>query len=58
MRLPLSCSAGARIRPRPEGRGTLRGNEVAINHEGSELTRTCQTSLPTGTYCNVQPNTT
>ncbi|WP_245674338.1 carbohydrate-binding module family 20 domain-containing protein [Actinoplanes rectilineatus] len=27
---------------------------VAINHEGSALTRTFQTSLPAGTYCDVQ----
>jgi alpha-amylase len=27
---------------------------VAINHEGSALTRTFQTSLPSGTYCDVQ----
>ncbi|MER6343725.1 alpha-amylase [Streptomyces sp. NPDC001595] len=31
---------------------------VAINHEASSLTRTYQTSLPAGTYCNVQSNTT
>ncbi|MDI6102100.1 carbohydrate-binding module family 20 domain-containing protein [Actinoplanes sp. NEAU-A12] len=33
-----------------------RGNRgyVAINHEGSSLTRTFQTSLPAGTYCDVQ----
>lgn len=33
-----------------------RGNRgyVAINHEGSALTRTFQTSLPAGTYCDVQ----
>ncbi|MFD5401610.1 alpha-amylase [Streptomyces griseorubiginosus] len=30
---------------------------VAINHESSGLTRTYQTSLPAGTYCNVQNNT-
>ncbi|NBM19096.1 carbohydrate-binding module family 20 domain-containing protein [Streptomyces sp. GC420] len=30
---------------------------VAINHESSSLTRTFQTSLPAGTYCNVQDNT-
>ncbi|MGW3149088.1 alpha-amylase [Streptomyces sp. NPDC001177] len=37
-----------------------RGNKgyVAINHEASALTRTYQTSLPAGTYCNVQNNTT
>ncbi|MEW2551571.1 carbohydrate-binding module family 20 domain-containing protein [Streptomyces zhihengii] len=27
---------------------------VAINHEGSSLSRTFQTSLPSGTYCDVQ----
>uniref|UniRef100_UPI0030F48877 carbohydrate-binding module family 20 domain-containing protein n=1 Tax=Streptomyces sp. GSL17-111 TaxID=3121596 RepID=UPI0030F48877 len=27
---------------------------VAINHEGSALTRTFQTSLPSGDYCDVQ----
>ncbi|MCZ9336491.1 alpha amylase C-terminal domain-containing protein, partial [Streptomyces sp. TRM76130] len=27
---------------------------VAINHEGASLTRTYQTSLPAGTYCDVQ----
>ncbi|MEU9334537.1 alpha-amylase family protein [Streptomyces sp. NPDC048290] len=27
---------------------------VAINHESGALTRTYQTSLPAGTYCNVQ----
>ncbi|BBH67645.1 alpha-amylase [Actinoplanes sp. OR16] len=27
---------------------------VAINHESSSLTRTFQTSLPAGTYCDVQ----
>ncbi|MFF8274936.1 carbohydrate-binding module family 20 domain-containing protein [Streptomyces lateritius] len=27
---------------------------VAINHEGSALTRTFQTGLPAGTYCDVQ----
>ncbi|OAH15668.1 alpha-amylase [Streptomyces jeddahensis] len=27
---------------------------VAINHESSSLTRTYQTSLPAGTYCDVQ----
>lgn len=31
---------------------------VAINHESGALTRTYQTSLPAGTYCNVQNNTT
>ncbi|MFE1508276.1 alpha-amylase [Streptomyces sp. NPDC058726] len=30
---------------------------VAINHESGPLTRTYQTSLPAGTYCNVQNNT-
>ncbi|GAA2928374.1 carbohydrate-binding module family 20 domain-containing protein [Streptomyces enissocaesilis] len=30
---------------------------VAINHEGSSLTRTFQTSLAAGTYCDVQNNT-
>ncbi|MFG3296041.1 alpha-amylase family protein [Streptomyces sp. NPDC048179] len=30
---------------------------VAINHESSSLSRTYQTSLPAGTYCNVQNNT-
>ncbi|MFE5888881.1 alpha-amylase family protein [Streptomyces sp. NPDC056462] len=30
---------------------------VAINHESSSLTRTYQTSLAAGTYCNVQNNT-
>ncbi|MCF3133304.1 alpha-amylase [Streptomyces olivochromogenes] len=37
-----------------------RGNKgyVAINHEASSLTRTYQTSLPAGTYCDVQNNTT
>ncbi|WP_282702233.1 alpha-amylase family protein [Streptomyces sp. CC219B] len=36
-----------------------RGNKgyVAINHESGSLTRTFQTSLPAGTYCNVQNNT-
>ncbi|MGX1130216.1 alpha-amylase [Streptomyces glaucescens] len=38
------------------GRGTK--GYVAINHETSSLTRTYQTSLPAGTYCNVQNNTT
>ncbi|KAG7284788.1 hypothetical protein NEMBOFW57_009400 [Staphylotrichum longicolle] len=35
-----------------------RGNRgfVAINKEGGSLTRTFQTSLPAGTYCNVQSN--
>ncbi|MFE5257959.1 carbohydrate-binding module family 20 domain-containing protein [Streptomyces coelicoflavus] len=27
---------------------------VALNHEGTSLTRTFQTSLPTGDYCDVQ----
>ncbi|MFD5102203.1 carbohydrate-binding module family 20 domain-containing protein [Streptomyces albidochromogenes] len=30
---------------------------VAINHEGSSLTRTFQTSLAAGTYCDVQSGT-
>ncbi|WP_318211357.1 MULTISPECIES: carbohydrate-binding module family 20 domain-containing protein [unclassified Streptomyces] len=30
---------------------------VAINHETSALSRTFQTSLPAGTYCDVQSNT-
>ncbi|MER7482832.1 alpha-amylase family protein [Streptomyces sp. NPDC126510] len=30
---------------------------VAINHESGSLTRTYQTSLPAGTYCDVQNNT-
>jgi alpha-amylase len=30
---------------------------IAINKESSSLTRTFQTSLPAGTYCNVQSNT-
>ncbi|MEU6882713.1 carbohydrate-binding module family 20 domain-containing protein [Streptomyces sp. NPDC046712] len=30
---------------------------VAINHEGSSLTRTFQTGLAAGTYCDVQNNT-
>ncbi|MFI8303186.1 alpha-amylase family protein [Streptomyces sp. NPDC085927] len=36
-----------------------RGNKgfVAVNHESGSLTRTYQTSLPSGTYCNVQNNT-
>ncbi|MFD3357234.1 carbohydrate-binding module family 20 domain-containing protein [Streptomyces fradiae] len=37
------------------GRGTKA--YVAINHEGGSLTRTFQTSLPAGTYCDVQSNT-
>ncbi|GAA2275255.1 alpha-amylase [Streptomyces ruber] len=37
-----------------------RGNKgfVAINHESGSLNRTFQTSLPAGTYCNVQNDTT
>ncbi|RZU25247.1 alpha-amylase family protein [Streptomyces sp. BK239] len=31
---------------------------VAINHESGSLTRTYRTSLPEGTYCNVQNDTT
>ncbi|MEU6540272.1 alpha-amylase family protein [Streptomyces sp. NPDC047000] len=31
---------------------------VAVNHETSSLTRTYQTSLPAGSYCNVQNSTT
>ncbi|MFJ3497263.1 alpha-amylase family protein [Streptomyces sp. NPDC086091] len=38
------------------GRGTK--GYVAINHEGGSLNRTFQTSLPAGTYCDVQNNTT
>ncbi|MGW0914082.1 alpha-amylase [Streptomyces sp. NPDC002784] len=38
------------------GRGSK--GYVAINHEPGSLTRTYQTSLPAGTYCNVQNNTT
>ncbi|GGW26772.1 MULTISPECIES: alpha-amylase [Streptomyces] len=38
------------------GRGTK--GYVAINHESGSLSRTYQTSLPAGTYCNVQNNTT
>ncbi|MEU0393625.1 carbohydrate-binding module family 20 domain-containing protein [Streptomyces sp. NPDC006208] len=34
------------------GRGTKA--YVAINHESSPVSRTFQTSLPTGTYCDVQ----
>ncbi|MGV9503510.1 alpha-amylase [Streptomyces sp. NPDC003642] len=30
---------------------------VAINHESGSVARTYQTSLPAGTYCNVQNNT-
>ncbi|MEV7146729.1 alpha-amylase family protein [Streptomyces sp. NPDC093084] len=37
------------------GRGTK--GFVAINHETGSLTRTYQTSLPAGSYCNVQNNT-
>ncbi|WP_330283807.1 alpha-amylase [Streptomyces sp. NBC_00588] len=37
------------------GRGTK--GFVAINHESGALTRTYQTSLPAGTYCDVQKNT-
>ncbi|MCX5288696.1 alpha-amylase family protein [Streptomyces sp. NBC_00183] len=37
------------------GRGSK--GYVAINHESGSLTRTYQTSLPAGTYCNVQNNT-
>jgi alpha-amylase len=35
-----------------------RGNKgyVAVNHESGALTRTYQTSLPAGTYCDVQSN--
>ncbi|MFE7648857.1 alpha-amylase [Streptomyces phaeoluteigriseus] len=38
------------------GRGSK--GYVAINHESGSLSRTYQTSLPAGTYCNVQNNTT
>ena len=38
------------------GRGSK--GYVAINHESSALTRTYQTSLAAGTYCNVQNGTT
>jgi alpha-amylase len=38
------------------GRGSK--GYVAINHEASSLTRTYQTSLPAGTYCDVQSNKT
>lgn len=31
---------------------------VAVNHESGSLSRTYQTSLAAGTYCNVQNNTT
>jgi alpha-amylase len=37
------------------GRGNM--GYVAINHESSSVTQTYQTSLPAGTYCNVQSNT-
>lgn len=37
------------------GRGSA--GYVAINHESSALTRTYQTSLPAGTYCDVQSRT-
>ncbi|MCX5245502.1 alpha-amylase family protein [Streptomyces sp. NBC_00201] len=37
------------------GRGSK--GYIAINHESGSLTRTYQTSLPAGTYCNVQNNT-
>ena len=37
------------------GRGSM--GYVAINHESASVTRTYQTSLPAGTYCNVQSNT-
>ncbi|MEU7012712.1 carbohydrate-binding module family 20 domain-containing protein [Streptomyces sp. NPDC046385] len=37
------------------GRGTKA--YVAINHESSALTRTFQTSLPAGSYCDVQSGT-
>lgn len=37
------------------GRGSK--GYVAINHESGALTRTYQTSLAAGTYCNVQNNT-
>ncbi|MFV2120765.1 carbohydrate-binding module family 20 domain-containing protein [Streptomyces sp. Act-28] len=36
------------------GRGTKA--YVAINHEAGSLTQTFQTSLPAGTYCDVQSN--
>lgn len=38
------------------GRGSK--GYVAVNHESSALSRTYQTSLPAGTYCDVQSNTT
>jgi alpha-amylase len=37
------------------GRGSK--GYVAINHESASVTQTYQTSLPAGTYCNVQSNT-
>ncbi|KAG7406772.1 Alpha-amylase [Fusarium oxysporum f. sp. rapae] len=37
------------------GRGNV--GYVAINHESSSVTQTYQTSLPAGTYCNIQSNT-
>ncbi|MEU5632942.1 alpha-amylase family protein [Streptomyces rishiriensis] len=37
------------------GRGSK--GYVAINHESGSLSRTFQTGLPAGTYCNVQNNT-
>ncbi|KFY05486.1 hypothetical protein V492_08503 [Pseudogymnoascus sp. VKM F-4246] len=37
------------------GRGSK--GYVAINHESGSVTQTYQTSLPAGTYCNVQNNT-
>jgi alpha-amylase len=37
------------------GRGNM--GYVAINHESSSVTHIYQTSLPAGTYCNVQSNT-
>ncbi len=41
---------------RQQRRGLRRGSKafVAINHEGRALTQTFQTSLPAGTYCDVQ----
>ncbi|MFJ9925109.1 alpha-amylase family protein [Streptomyces misionensis] len=38
------------------GRGSK--GYVVINHEGTTANRSFQTSLPAGTYCNVQNNTT
>ncbi|MEU2304640.1 alpha-amylase [Streptomyces misionensis] len=38
------------------GRGSK--GYVVINHEGTTASRSFQTSLPAGTYCNVQNNTT